>query len=183
MKQCLRCEQEKPVEEFGLTRAGNPRSWCKPCHAAYKAAWKKTERGRESERRERQRNGKARRERYKSRNPERHVENARKASRKYAARNKAKLLEKSRRFRRERPEAYWAGILVRALVYFGLMVRRACEACGEANAHAHHPDHTKPLAVIWLCASCHGRLGPELRDPAVGNPAARTVERATEGPA
>jgi len=181
VKTCLRCGQEKPVGEFGLTRAGNPRSWCKPCHAAYKAAWKKTERGSESERRERQRNGEERRQRYKARHPERHAENARKALRNYAARNKDKLREKTRRIRRDRPETYWAGMLVSAMVFFGMMVRRACEVCGEPKAHAHHPDHTKPLAVVWLCASCHGRLGPALSDPAVGNPAGWAPASSAEG--
>jgi len=37
-----------------------------------------------------------------------------------------------------------------------------CSACGyRATAarqiHAHHPDYSKPLEVVWLCQPCHGR--------------------------
>ncbi len=36
-----------------------------------------------------------------------------------------------------------------------------CSVCHEvvipARLHGHHPDHTKPLEVIWLCNVCHGR--------------------------
>jgi len=166
VKTCLRCQQELPISSFGLTTAGNPRSWCKACHAAYKAAWKKTERGRESEKADRKKNGSKRRERFKERHPERHREMQRRSARNYAKKHAAKLSEKARRLRKERPEVYWAGQIVRAMIFFGMMVRRPCESCGASRAQAHHPDHTKPLAVIWLCGPCHARLGDKLRDPA-----------------
>jgi len=32
-----------------------------------------------------------------------------------------------------------------------------CEHCKEnKDLQGHHPDYTKPLEVVWLCASCHG---------------------------
>jgi len=164
-RRCIRCDQDLPLAVFGLTPAGNPRSWCKPCHRAYKAAWKKTDRGRELERRERQRNGRARRERFKQRNPDRYAEISRRAHQKYVARHKDRLREKSRRFHRQRPEVYWAGRLVHALLFFKMLVRRPCEACGTPKAQAHHPDHWIPLAIVWLCSRCHGRLGSQLKRP------------------
>lgn len=34
-----------------------------------------------------------------------------------------------------------------------------CEYCKEKKSlQAHHPDHSKPLDVIWLCQKCHGRF-------------------------
>jgi len=34
----------------------------------------------------------------------------------------------------------------------------ACERCGSAGPlQAHHPDYSKPLDVVWLCTTCHGR--------------------------
>lgn len=37
----------------------------------------------------------------------------------------------------------------------GLLIQKPCEDCGSNKSEKHHPDHTKPLAVIWLCRPCH----------------------------
>ena len=39
----------------------------------------------------------------------------------------------------------------------GLVVRPPyCQHCGLiCYPHAHHPDYSKPLAVLWLCPYCH----------------------------
>lgn len=34
-----------------------------------------------------------------------------------------------------------------------------CEQCGrERDLHAHHPDYSLPLHVVWLCPQCHMRV-------------------------
>ena len=34
-----------------------------------------------------------------------------------------------------------------------------CSKCGkEGKTRAHHEDYNKPLEIIWLCGSCHGKL-------------------------
>lgn len=43
-----------------------------------------------------------------------------------------------------------------------------CETCGGGgrdgqDIHARHDDYSKPLAVRWLCRSCHFRLHGALR--------------------
>ncbi len=33
-----------------------------------------------------------------------------------------------------------------------------CSRCGGTERiQAHHPDHAKPLDVVWLCSVCHGQ--------------------------
>jgi len=37
-----------------------------------------------------------------------------------------------------------------------LMRRKSCSRCEAiGDIHAHHPDYTKPLDVVWLCRKCH----------------------------
>lgn len=46
----------------------------------------------------------------------------------------------------------------------GFIVRPVnCEKCGKIKKRiiGHHTDYSKPLDVIWLCASCHGYEHPE----------------------
>lgn len=44
----------------------------------------------------------------------------------------------------------------RFAIKHGLLIPHPCEICGNQEAEGHHPDHTRPLEVIWLCHSCHG---------------------------
>jgi len=39
-------------------------------------------------------------------------------------------------------------------IRLGTIKRRPCRDCG-GRAEAHHPDHSKPLVVIWLCRKHH----------------------------
>lgn len=48
----------------------------------------------------------------------------------------------------------------------GLIIRpNQCSNCGETSKriHGHHPDYSKPLLVMWLCASCHMSLHAKIR--------------------
>lgn len=51
-------------------------------------------------------------------------------------------------------------------LYSGKIKRPStCEHCPESeNLHAHHPDYNKPLEVIWLCPSCHGKEHKRLNE-------------------
>src|SRR3990167_9497457 len=45
--------------------------------------------------------------------------------------------------------------LAQAAVRKGVLVREACERCGDRKSHAHHDDYARPLDVRWLCDPCH----------------------------
>jgi len=55
------------------------------------------------------------------------------------------------------PDGHKAHIILNNAVKTGRIPRP--EECCECNAigrlHAHHEDYSKPLDVMWLCASCH----------------------------
>lgn len=61
----------------------------------------------------------------------------------------------------EPPEKARARKAVKDAVRRGQLIKpSACEVCGKLlpkhQLQGHHDDYTKPLSVIWLCASCHG---------------------------
>jgi hypothetical protein len=53
---------------------------------------------------------------------------------------------------KEKRRCHWR---VKAALKSGKIVRRPCCVCGNVKVHAHHPDYTKPLYVIWLCRKHH----------------------------
>ena len=51
-----------------------------------------------------------------------------------------------------------AGNILRRALRHGEISRLPCERCGHPRSLAHHEDYSKPLEVIWLCATHHRRL-------------------------
>lgn len=45
----------------------------------------------------------------------------------------------------------------RYAVRTGKLKREPCVKCRAISVHGHHYDYSKPLSVIWLCATCHQR--------------------------
>lgn len=63
------------------------------------------------------------------------------------------------KWRRDNPEAYRAQTAVNNAVRDGRLKKTPCVMCGsEKNIHGHHKDYTRPLDVVWLCATCHHRV-------------------------
>ena len=49
----------------------------------------------------------------------------------------------------------------RALKRKELINPRICSKCGSSDkVCGHHKDYEKPLEVVWLCNSCHGKTHP-----------------------
>lgn len=70
---------------------------------------------------------------------------------------KARLRERARaRYRnpleRHKHEARWQ---VNRAVASGRLIKKPCAICGSSRSQAHHPDYSKPLDVVWLCAKHH----------------------------
>jgi len=74
----------------------------------------------------------------------------------------AKPRNRQEAWRERNPLATWAHGATRSAIRRGLITPQPCEICG-ATAEAHHPDHTDPLRVQWLCRIHHKRLHAELR--------------------
>jgi hypothetical protein len=53
------------------------------------------------------------------------------------------------------PEKIAARHILGVAVRKGEVQKSPCERCGAKRVHGHHPDYSKPLIVIWLCAQCH----------------------------
>lgn len=66
--------------------------------------------------------------------------------------------EVTQRWREQYPERAAAHNAVSNAVRDGKLDKEPCYFCGEERVEAHHPDYTKPLDVVWLCARCHRRL-------------------------
>lgn len=58
-------------------------------------------------------------------------------------------------YRSKNPEKYKAHCALNNAVRDGRVKKGTCLVCKDVNVHGHHEDYTKPLDVIWLCASHH----------------------------
>lgn len=75
---------------------------------------------------------------------------------------KAARADYQREHRTRHPEHSRARALVSYHVRAGHLVRQPCEKCGSPKSQAHHPDHSKPLDVQWLCLVHHREADREL---------------------
>jgi hypothetical protein len=53
--------------------------------------------------------------------------------------------------RQKRSARAWVARMVRR----GALDRQPCRVCGASPAEAHHPDYSRPLTIVWLCAQHH----------------------------
>jgi hypothetical protein len=105
---------------------------------------------------------------------DRHRERVRKRARLWVRANRIKCSKYARRYYKENKEhckklasesrkrSLWksnARQILKRAVLSGVVTRPIhCEVCGLiCKPHGHHPDYSKPLKVIWVCTSCHGK--------------------------
>ena len=80
--------------------------------------------------------------------------------REWARNNPEKLAEVKSQWADRNPEKTNCKNLLNNAVRDGKVIKTySCQFCGTSGVtiHGHHPDYTKPLEVMWLCAACHSR--------------------------
>ena len=81
--------------------------------------------------------------------------------------------------RRQSRIAMLAKEYVRYAIAKGELFRpAACELCGQykPRIQAHHPNYWKPLAVLWVCQSCHIRIDGRSKKPSPSGGLLRSVK-------
>lgn len=100
------------------------------------------------------------------------IERKREVDREYQRKRRAsnpglKTLE-YREYCRKYPERVRAQQIFNHALAKGRIKKSACAKCGAKRVHAHHPDYSKPLDVVFLC-SPHHAVVHELNLPKVQN--------------
>lgn len=133
MKQCSRCKEMKELIEFpkDSSRADGHKYYCKKCYNNMSKKW-----------------------------PSGQFEERRKVVANYRERNRDKINNYFQEYRENNLEKCRAQDAVKvALRANQLNKADTCSKCGSSrNIQAHHEDYTKPLDIVWLCASCHKQL-------------------------
>ena len=62
----------------------------------------------------------------------------------------------TQRWKLKYPERRSAQLALGNAVRNGSVAKQPCWVCGM-KAQAHHPDYSRPLDVVWLCAPHHGQ--------------------------
>ena len=79
--------------------------------------------------------------------------------RKKRAQFKEYKAEEGRIYREKYPEKVRAHSMLNVAIRKGKIKRSPCGSCGKTDKiHAHHPDYSKPLSVIWACSVHHKEL-------------------------
>ena len=128
-KLCSKCNQEKPVSEFWVSKRDGYNAWCIPCNGIYKKDY------------------------------ERRTGYHRIYQRTYSKQPYVKdRINLKKREYRQKPEVkiknmarWYTNHEIRA----GRINREPCAICGMKQAEAHHKDYYEPLLIVWLCPDCH----------------------------
>lgn len=147
MKKCFKCREIKPLGEF-YAHPQMPDGHLNKCKTCAK--------------RDRSENYRARKDYYKAHDRKRNKQPHRRS---YIARNNQRLRQEyperykeyRRREKQRHPERHQARTILGNAVRDGKIHRQPCAICGTTeNVHGHHPDYSRPLNVVWLCATHHG---------------------------
>lgn len=135
---CTGCGIEKPIEAYAKHKRsrGGRRVKCRQCCNDVDRVWRHNNKDR-----------------------------TRATVKKWAATNKARIAEKDREYQQANKHKRRAHAAVHRAVVAGRLVRPdVCYLCGGGgDIQAHHEDYSRPLDVVWLCASCHSERHADAR--------------------
>jgi hypothetical protein len=153
IKRCGRCGASKPHSEFYVHRGQKSgkhglQSYCKAC-----ASSDAVRRAKDHTPAQKQRCREWKREWLKT------------------PKGKVSLATAARRYKKKNPHKRMVREFTSLAIKLGVLIRPdGCSECGKpgvryANGRfsieAHHPDHSKPLDVVWLCVPCHRKADKE----------------------
>lgn len=177
MKECSRCHQLKPLDNFPRSHSNRVskdghRAMCKSCDNAsrrtpHRRQWEKDRYNRLREDPKFRAKQAERAHAFYSRH--KNLPEFRENQRRLAAkiRRTQNHKDSQKRYRDSNPEKRYAqGVLYRA-IGSGKIERPAfCSICGKpCKPHGHHPDYSKPLEVVWCCALCHSSITQGVAQP------------------
>lgn len=151
MKKCFKCDKQKPLKEFyrHAQMADGRLNKCKDCtkkdvsktrkeHIKTDPSWVESER-------------------------ERCREKMRIARLNGTAKESSNEVKNGWR-KRNREKATASQIARRAIITGKLKKKSACELCGASDVRLemHHQDYKRPLSVVTMCCSCHGKTKRKL---------------------
>ena len=144
MKTCTKCNESKPVEAFRPDERSPDgyAYWCRRCFNRASEA---------SKRRNKEAYNAKERAKYARRMVKLHGDGYVVGSPENRSVRASKLDPEVKRLRHN------ARRVTRRAIAEGKLVKLPCQVCG-GDSEAHHPDYSKPLDVVWLCASHHKEI-------------------------
>lgn len=82
----------------------------------------------------------------------------------WETKNKDKVRKYKRDWAKRNRKKRSAHSALKRAVSAGKVTRQPCEVCGKLETQGHHPDYSKPLAVLWLCDEHHKQAHVKERD-------------------
>lgn len=150
-KRCFKCQCLKPLDEFHRNQhmADGRINQCKECVKTYYKEYREKNHEHLMEYNRR----------YYQDSPENRAVNIAK-SREWAKNNPTKTAAATRGWKKRNQDKIHCHNVINNAIRDGKIAKPdACSSCGKSGVkiHGHHPDYTKPLDVMWLCATCHSR--------------------------
>jgi hypothetical protein len=143
MKVCTKCGEKKPLTEFHKSKRSQDGRGC-VCDKCSQAKSRE----------------------YRDKNRERLREYDRVRSQTKA--RKADKNVTSQRWQKKNTLKTIAHRIVNEAIRKGSLIRQPCCVCHNTESHAHHEDYSKPLDIIWLCATHHSKLHADRKRTARG---------------